>query len=866
MFFVISFKEVFNNLDTVGHDFYAYYRATFDFNSGINPYLDRTFLQYRYFPVTLYFFKFFTMFEYSESLRLFLLLKIFIFFLTITFWVLFVFVDYKLKTFFVLISTFGFKYALFIDFNSGNITVFELFALSLAFILLLRNKIILYCLIIIILALFKVQLIAFIFIPLIKFERKNAIIIFTALISCVILFAAYYIFEPALTKAYINQINTALDEKGLYWPNMGSLQLINTFIVPKLKPVLSFSHLNYFVYILWLTIITAFSLFIIKNTNKKAPLNILISYFVIVYALTVPRLQDYTYLLMIVPSVFVIQYCLSNKILKSLLCLLICTGLLGYYLPVIVVLILYALCLIFFYRVSSGKISLEDQLTEIDKSGKWISHVSNSRRSKSRRLIFASLTAFYIISLSIVYINIPKSVIFPYNSPLDKKELEVSKLLSTLHTDFLNIAGTDFLLTNNFYAYREMIDTSRIIGIFKTMPKGGLLNLHAFAGNKAEWIVKNLTYMDNSYIYIQNDKVQTYGSMMFFNNDSVPDGWRSIKELRETGQVTDDSLSRLLIVNETFVDSSEINKQYEDVINRLGLIYYEPAFKKFTRSLFESLIEDGIQYVELRADLSRVYDLTGKKYKPEEVLLIYKEIIDEAKIRHPEFNAKIIYSSDKEMDEETVRQNLFTSLELRKKYPDIFAGFGYDVGNENKKINSAFPGQFTKVDSAESNMEFKLPYFFDFSGAASQDYEIIGNVLKLNPKRIANIFNLSSYPELELEVKDKHITVEACPISNLLHGFVNDLRLHPAGGYLTGDLPVTINSGNPMLNNYNGLTYDYFAVYMAWGLDLSALKNLILNSLNYSSMNEDDKKDAVNYFNEKWDKFINELYSSLNAR
>ena len=75
---------------------------------------------------------------------------------------------------------------------------------------------------------------------------------------------------------------------------------------------------------------------------------------------------------------------------------------------------------------------------------------------------------------------------------------------------------------------------------------------------------------------------------------------------------------------------------------------------------------------------------------------------------------------------------------------------------------------------------------------------------------------------------------------------------------------MTLSTDDPQIFNYNGLTYDFWTAFMAWELDLRTIKKLALNSILYSGMNREEKKEALIYFNRKWDKFIEEVVGMIN--
>lgn len=464
----------------------------------------------------------------------------------------------------------------------------------------------------------------------------------------------------------------------------------------------------------------------------------------------------------------------------------------------------------------------------------------------------------YFRSRDILY-NADSLLTLGYDIPLSDKEKKVSKYLKALQKNFIKDAGRDFPPSNFFYEERDMIDSSIAYQILRKMPKGALLHLHPSAGNSADWIVKNLTYMDNCYMYVSDNEEVTYGSLYYFHQDSVPAGWTSLKILREERRITDDTIVQMLTFDESDKGDKKIWNDFEDIFNRVGLIRYEPAFRMFTRSLFDSLIADGQQYVELRTGLGGLYNLEGKVFSPEENLLIYKEIIADVQKIHPEFNAKIIYSDFRGFSKERVMKDLLTAYELRKKYPDFIIGFD-QVGEEDRwNKTSYYLDQFFTIDSIAKKDGGSLPYYFHDGESTLPSNDNLIDAIMLNTKRIGHGINLFRFPILELAVKKKQIALEVCPLSNQILGYVQDLRMHPASGYIKRNIPITLNTDDPQIFNYNGLTYDFWTAFMAWELDLRTIKKLALNSLAYSGMSKEEKKEALIYFNKKWDTFIDEV-------
>jgi adenosine deaminase len=73
--------------------------------------------------------------------------------------------------------------------------------------------------------------------------------------------------------------------------------------------------------------------------------------------------------------------------------------------------------------------------------------------------------------------------------------------------------------------------------------------------------------------------------------------------------------------------------------------------------------------------------------------------------------------------------------------------------------------------------------------------------------------------------------------------------------YINSGLPVVICPDDPAIWK-STFSHDFYAAFMAWGLDLKCLKQLAMNSLIYSAMEPEEKEKALEFWREKWEKFI----------
>jgi adenosine deaminase CECR1 len=98
--------------------------------------------------------------------------------------------------------------------------------------------------------------------------------------------------------------------------------------------------------------------------------------------------------------------------------------------------------------------------------------------------------------------------------------------------------------------------------------------------------------------------------------------------------------------------------------------------------------------------------------------------------------------------------------------------------------------------------------------------------------------------------------VEACPISNQVLQYVQDIRNHPAVAMLTAGVPLTLSPDDPAPLGYDSVTYDWWVAVVAWEIDLVGVKQLALNSIRFSALDSKGKAVLNASFAAAWAKWI----------
>ena len=126
---------------------------------------------------------------------------------------------------------------------------------------------------------------------------------------------------------------------------------------------------------------------------------------------------------------------------------------------------------------------------------------------------------------------------------------------------------------------------------------------------------------------------------------------------------------------------------------------------------------------------------------------------------------------------------------------------------------------------------------------------------------------MAKHPKVMKIVKSKKIGVEICPISNQVLSLVKDLRNHPASFLFSTDFPVVVSNDYPGLWGAKGLSYDFYEAFMgimSAHADIRAIKQLALNSIEFSSLNNTEKVRAMRIFTGQWNAFTRSFYSKNN--
>ena len=390
---------------------------------------------------------------------------------------------------------------------------------------------------------------------------------------------------------------------------------------------------------------------------------------------------------------------------------------------------------------------------------------------------------------------------------------------------------------------KQAMAGSRVLEVMRRLPKGGVLHAHGGALGDFRWLVSNVTYRPDCYIFVGAPGPVPRGALRLADQ-SPGDGWRLVRELRAEAPdaaAFDAEIYRSITLGEEDLAAPDIWIEFGTIFRRVGGVVSHPTVgPDYWRNLLAALIDENVQYLESRS------------------VAIDQAIIRDARGRDSAFGVRFIAAGGRSGTRERVAQILKAAVDLRATDPERVAGFDLVEEEDRTNSNLFYIEELLAARQEAARRGVTLPLFLHSGESNWAENENLYDAILLGASRIGHGVALFKHPRLMEIVKERNIAVEVCPLSNQMLGYVPDLRNHPAVLYINAGLPVVLSTDDPAIMRHS-LSQDFYVAFMAWGLDLRSLKQLAMNSLIYSAMNGDEKRAALAVWETRWQAFVDWL-------
>lgn len=442
-----------------------------------------------------------------------------------------------------------------------------------------------------------------------------------------------------------------------------------------------------------------------------------------------------------------------------------------------------------------------------------------------------------------------------------EKEIKLNEHLTELKKEFLESYGGNVPYDMPVLTDGKLTD-SRLYKFCSALPKGADLHVHDMSLLPAKELINLL--LTRPEFCINSDK-SSYDLKTVSENGQVPDGYMRFSEAVNGGYYTADELIKNWTVAGAADSGMGIWDYFEELFCRhdclsnnasFAAAYYDYTFRYYCRN--------NVMHIEIHMMLTD--DIDGSA----EYIKALREVYYNVKKDYPYFTVRIIGAGVKadndniELTKKCFLNTVYVQETVKDEfYPDKVTDFiiGFDLVNEEDTSLPlhAFAPMLIKAKRQYPSMRF---YIHCGESLAAQNENLIDAYL-LGASRVGHGLNLYRYPDLHSKYVKSEICLEVCPISNQALGYTKDLRNHPATEYLRTGASIALCSDDPAYMENEALTDDFFAAVVCWDLNIADLKQLGINSIVYSGLDNSQKTASLKAYNKLWNDFTDETLKSV---
>lgn len=298
--FILNILEILSQPGAFQWDLNVYYIGPLEFLQGVDPYKISRFV---YPPVYLFVFKVFsTWFSYEQFYQVFLFTKTVCFFGLLWIWKTFFFSRVPIGTFMLFIWL-GLYATFLLDFQAGNISVFETTLLFLAFICFLKNRLGLF--VIFILCVSSLKLTPLFFLILLPLSsKKNWRLFVLGCLGFLFYGLCNFLIYPELTRTFVAEALSRTSETGVISPSSFAFMTDAWRSLLSNWPGLPAGIISKTTYLVFVVYVFRRSWHSWKQSQKKGLQTqnerlFLVLFSILVYTVTMPRMKDYAYMIAI---------------------------------------------------------------------------------------------------------------------------------------------------------------------------------------------------------------------------------------------------------------------------------------------------------------------------------------------------------------------------------------------------------------------------------------------------------------------------------------------------------------------------------------------------------------------------------------
>ena len=255
------------------------------------------------------------------------------------------------------------------------------------------------------------------------------------------------------------------------------------------------------------------------------------------------------------------------------------------------------------------------------------------------------------------------------------------------------------------------------------------------------------------------------------------------------------------------------------------------GIKEAVKNLADELVNQGLIYAEIR--FAPQFHLT-KGLTQDEVVAAAIDGLNESSLKGNLILCCMRNDSNEEANLETVK--------VAKKY----------LGNGVCAIDLAGAEGLFKTKNFEIIFAYasKLGVPFTIHAGEADGPQSVYDAISFGAKRIGHGVRAAEDPELIKLIKEKNITLEVCPTSNICTSIYEKISDMPIKQFMDEEINITINTDDPTVCNVK-LKDELINVTKNFNLTYDDIIKLQLNAINASFADQETKDEIIKIINVK---------------
>jgi adenosine deaminase len=304
----------------------------------------------------------------------------------------------------------------------------------------------------------------------------------------------------------------------------------------------------------------------------------------------------------------------------------------------------------------------------------------------------------------------------------------------------------------------------------------------------------------------------------------------NIEDLRPYVQITDDPANF-----HRFLEKFRLLRRFYKTPEAVARVAYEAV---------ADAAQDNVRYLELRFNPAALARTQGFSY--EEVTDWVIEAVDRAQADHP-ITVRLIATAVRNEGVENARR--IAEVAIARKEHGIT---GLDLAGDEVNFDAApFAPVFREAQEAGMGITIH-------AGEAGGADNVQHAVLEMGATRIGHGVRAIENSDVIKLLRERHITLEVCPTSNLQTGVMHNFSHHPLRDLYMLGVAVTLNTDDPSVSDTT-LTDEYLVALMTMGIHTSHLRRMNANALRAAFLPEAVRREMEQNVMAEFDRHLEDL-------